>query len=170
MAAVKLLSEDLVFWVKMVERRRPGPSRKRPGALSCGTRTATRRLPQGLEATCCRASTSCCGLNFRVLSEPPWWESHDHNHSETATRPTPLCGNPFGTGMAASTGRLCHCNCQLGGGRAQGCRPGEGSPSQAAILQSLPWGFGAGFPGLLPDTTPRRTATHLSGKSAAGFH
>ena len=37
-------------------------------------------------------------------------------------------------------------------------------------LQSLPWGFGAGFPWLLPDTTPCRTATHISGKSAASFH
>ena len=31
-------------------------------------------------------------------------------------------------------------------------------------------GFGAGFPWLLSDTAPRRTATHISGKSAAGIH
>src|SRR6516165_10111427 len=95
--------------------------------------------------------------------------SNGHNPSKSAIRTTLLCGNPFSTGLAASTSRPCLCNCQLGGGHAQGCRPGEGSPSQATILQSLSWRFGAGFPWLLPDTTPRRTATDISGKSLQAF-
>jgi hypothetical protein len=52
----------------------------------------------------------------------------------------------------------------------KGAIPDKEVQAKLQYCKVLPWCFGAGFPWFLPDTAPRRTATHISGKSAASFH